>query len=249
MRYLRPASKLAKSWSRQHTDDSNFFYDLTEGNLQDLGQLLATVLKLSVQDIEDFMNELFQNVYLHDHISKSFSTNRTMRDAKVAYGRRVGWYALIRAMKPRLVVETGVAQGVGAIIITSALKQNANEGFPGQYLGTDIDINAGELFVAQFREFGEILYGDSIESLKKITLPIDIFINDSDHSAKYEAEEYECVKNMLSKNAIIIGDNSHVTQELSKFSKRNNRSYIFFKELPVNHWYPGGGIGFSLPKL
>ena len=50
----------------------------------------------------------------------------------------------------------------------------------------------------------------------------------------------------LSKNAVILGDNSHVTDKLSIFSKERNRRFYFFKEEPLNHWYPGAGIGISL---
>jgi hypothetical protein len=43
-----------------------------------------------------------------------------------------------------------------------------------------------------------ILYGDSIESLAKLDESIDLFINDSDHSAEYEAREYITVGPRLS---------------------------------------------------
>ena len=35
------------------------------------------------------------------------------------------------------------------------------------------------------------------------------------------------------------------TIKLSVFSKENGRKFIFFKEQPLNHWYPGAGIGIS----
>jgi hypothetical protein len=72
-----------------------------------------------------------------------------------------------------------------------------------------------------------------------------LFINDSDHSAKYEYEEYEIIKNKLSANAFLLGDNSHVTDSLRNFSNKNGRKFLFFREVPQDHWYPGAGIGFS----
>ena len=101
------------------------------------------------------------------------------------------------------------------------------------------------MFREPYSNFGEILYGDSIESLGKFQERIDLFINDSDHSAKYEYEEYEIIKNKLSSNAFLLGDNSHVTDSLRKFSNRNGRHFLFFREVPKDHWYPGAGIGFS----
>ena len=74
---------------------------------------------------------------------------------------------------------------------------------------------------------------------------IDLFINDSDHSANYEFLEYQAISNKLSDSAVILGDNSHVTNSLMQFSKETKREFLFFQEKPLEHWYPGAGIGIS----
>ena len=43
----------------------------------------------------------------------------------------IGWYSLIRATRPKIVIETGVDRGLGTAVIAAALKRNAEEGFPG----------------------------------------------------------------------------------------------------------------------
>jgi predicted O-methyltransferase YrrM len=152
-------------------------------------------------------------------------------------------------MKPKVVVETGVDKGLGSVVLCAALLRNRNDGEPGRYYGTDLNPAAGYLLSGKYAETGEILYGDSIESLRALGDPIDLFINDSDHSAEYEAAEYETIKDNLSPSAVILGDNSHVTDKLFQFSRHNGRQFIFWEEEPINHWYPGGGIGFSFPNL
>jgi hypothetical protein len=77
---------------------------------------------------------------------------------------------------------------------------------------------------------------------------IGVFVNDSDHSASYELEEYKTVLPLLHPDSVILGDNAHATSSLYEFSKANNRDFLFWKEEPVNHWYPGGGIGFSFRR-
>jgi len=47
---------------------------------------------------------------------------------------------------------------------------------------------------------------------------------------------------------LILGDNSHVTNKLLKFSIENDRNFVLFREEPKDHWYPGAGIGISFPK-
>jgi hypothetical protein len=132
--------------------------------------------------------------------------------------------------------------------LTAALKRNKEEGFEGRYYGTDINPNAGYLLSGDYANYGRILYGDSIESLKKFDGIIDLFINDSDHSSAYEAEEYRTVADKLSEHAIILGDNSHSTDKLLEFSLATKRRFVFFQEKPLEHWYPGAGIGISFRR-
>jgi hypothetical protein len=132
--------------------------------------------------------------------------------------------------------------------LSAAIKKNKEEGFEGRYFGTELSKTNGYLFSKPYSEYGKIIRGDSVESLKKFTSKIDLFINDSDHSHEYEALEYNTIKNKLSKRAYIIGDNSHESRALYDFSNKNNRNFLFFKEEPLNHFYPGAGIGVSYIK-
>jgi predicted O-methyltransferase YrrM len=160
------------------------------------------------------------------------------------FGRRLGWYAFARVLKPKVVVETGVDKGLGSIVLCAALLQNEREGFPGEYFGTDINPRAG-LFLAQpYSRVGRILYGDSLQSLAAIPR-IDLFINDSDHSAEYEQREYEAIASKLQPRGLILGDNAHATDVLARFSEASGRKFVFFREQPHRHWYPGAGIGIS----
>lgn len=161
----------------------------------------------------------------------------------MSYGRRLGWYALVRALKPRTVVETGVDKGLGSCVLAAGLLRNRAEGHPGRYLGTDINPQAGWMFQGAYREVGEILYGDSIESLQRLEGPIDLFINDSDHSSEYEEREYACIALKLSPTAVVLGDNALVTDKLYQFAVATGRRFLFFSEKPADHWYPGAGIG------
>ena len=75
-------------------------------------------------------------------------------------------------------METSVDKGLGACVLTAALIRNSKEGYPGRYYGTEINPEAGYLLQEEYAEFGEILWGDSIESLKKFDKKIDMFIHD-----------------------------------------------------------------------
>jgi hypothetical protein len=244
MNYYSDNLDLIKRWQKLDTEDSNFYYQLNPLNQVYLAHTISTVTGETPAQVKYYFDELLNDHSLRAHLENSKKV-LGRKDTSIDYGRRLGWYALIRVSKPQLVVETGVEHGVGACVITAALMKNSKEGFPGRYLGTDIRTSAGEVFTAPYSSFGNILYGDSIDSLKKIDEKIDIFINDSDHSSEYEFQEYLTVKDRLSENSIILGDNSHVTDCLVRFSIQEGRNFLFFSEKPRNHWYPGAGIGIS----
>lgn len=209
------------------------------------------MLDVEVSSIVSYIDEVEGDKELKQHILDATKGNdfSFMADQEVRFGRRIGWYAIVRAKKPKVVIETGVDKGLGACVLAAALKRNKAEGHAGEYYGTDIDLNAGYLLSGDYSENGRILYGDSIESLSKFDHKIDLFINDSDHSAEYEAEEYKVIAKKLSEDAIILGDNSHVTDKLLNFSLETNRNFVFFQEKPLAHWYPGAGIGISFKRF
>jgi predicted O-methyltransferase YrrM len=233
--------------SREFT---NFTYDLTPRNKAYLACHIAHCLNRPSPEIMAYIDELSNDEALRGAIiNKANDFGRAVGiDPTAQFGRRLGWYALARAMKPRVIIETGVEKGLGSTVLCAALLRNRDEGHPGRYFGTDLDPGAGRLFTDPYREVGEILYGDSIESLQKLDETIDLFINDSDHSAEYEGREYRTIRSKLSKHAIIIGDNAHVTDELYQFSVETGRHFLFFREEPADHWYLGAGIGLSLPQ-
>jgi hypothetical protein len=248
-RYCVPKIKQIFRWlvrSREHTNHS---YHLTDLNLKYLADALSVATGAPVQTIEAYLHEPLQDSALAEFVCRTTRLRDSQTvDAECRLGRRLGWYALVRHLRPRLVVETGVDKGLGSVLLCSALMRNAEMGHEGEYLGTDINPSAGLLLRPPYSKFGSISYGDSIDSLKKIQKPIDIFINDSDHSADYEYREYLTVAEKLSPSAFVLGDNSHLTDSLLRFSRETGREFIFFKEEPLDHWYPGGGIGISFKR-
>lgn len=241
--------KLAREWSRKRTEFSNYYYQLTPRNREDLAFLISVMAGIRVEQVEDLFNEVENNQNLKETLMNFKNSRKDLCDSTMELGRRIGWYALIRIARPRLVVETGVHHGLGSLVICAALLKNREEGFMGRYLGVDIDPNCGSLFQSPFTEVGSIVTGDSLELLPAVESEIDFFINDSDHSAHHEMSEYLCIKDKLNDGSIILGDNCHQSDSLRFYSRSNNRNFIFFKEEPYNHFYTGAGIGISFLKI
>jgi predicted O-methyltransferase YrrM len=222
---------------------------VTDTNVSYLAHTISVVTGIEPSTAKAYLHEIQTDDSLKQHVlaRTAASTMRHSSDPTCHFGRRIGWYAFARILKPRLIVETGVERGHGALVLCSALLRNKAEGYDGWYMGTDKDPHAGFLFTKPYSDCGEILYGDSIESLKQLS-DIDLLINDSDHSPEYEYREYLTVGDNLTPRAVILGDNAHFSDSLQRFSAERNRHFLFFHESPRDHWYPGAGIGISFPK-
>ena len=237
-------------WLVNSREFTNFTYDLEPLNILQLTGFIEVISQKKIEVIEGYIRELQEDLALKDHIARlaAIVDKEAGADRETRYGRRLGWYAIVRALKPRLVIETGVDKGLGSCVLSAALKKNAEEGNKGRLYALDINPRAGYFLQGEYAKFGEMVYGDSIESLSKMKDPIDIFINDSDHSQEYEAREYETIESRLSPNAVVLGDNSHCSPKLYEFARRTGRHFLFFQEVPKDHWYPGGGIGVAYRK-
>jgi predicted O-methyltransferase YrrM len=234
-------------WLVRSRETSNFTYDLDELNLLHLASFVSAVTGVPVKEALSYIEELKDDQRLRKHLEEAStrSGQRHVSDTVIRYGRRIGWYAIARAKKPEVIVETGVDKGLGSCVLAAAVLRNRAEGFKCTYYGTDINPEAGFLFCGPYAEAGMILYGDSIESLKKLDARVDFFLNDSDHSAEYEAQEYKTIEAKLSPGAILLGDNAHINDKLFRHAQESNRKFLFFREKPKDHWYPGAGIGVA----
>ena len=171
------------------------------------------------------------------------SPDRHNSDVEPRYGRRLGWYALVRATKPRVLVETGVDRGLGTAVLAAAVLRNAKEGFPGIVYATDIVPTCGHLLAEPYKSQCRILLGDSVETLKQFKEPVDLFLHDSDHRPEYEWAEFVAIEPRLHAASLVLSDNSQQTSKMREFAARIGRSFLYFQDQPKNHWWPGDGIG------
>jgi hypothetical protein len=244
-RYLGGRALLLTRWLIGSREYTNFTYYLDDLNERYMANFLSIVTAKSEATILGYIAEIKGDAQLRNHLFNATrdSPYRLVTDKQPKYGRRIGWYALARAIKPEVVVETGVDKGLGSCVLAAALRRNSLEGWPGYLYGTDINPRSGYLLGEPYSQYGKVIYGDSIESLIKLNCSIDLFINDSNHTSDYEMKEYAAVMGKLSRDAILVGDNAHCSDSLLTFANETNRKFLFYGEKPKNHWYEGAGMG------
>jgi predicted O-methyltransferase YrrM len=236
---------LAARWVVTSKEYYNWTYDLAELNQRYLASYIAVVTGHDQSVIEGYIRELENDQALRSLLIERTlqSPDRHSSDVEPRYGKRLGWYALVRATKPRVIVETGVDRGLGTAVIAAALMQNEKEGFPGMVYATDIAADCGHLLAEPYKKYCQIFIGDSIESLKKFDKPTDIFLHDSCHEPDYEWAEFMAIEPRLHPASLVLSDNSLLTSKLLEFGQRLGKSFLYFQDQPKDHWWPGDGIG------
>jgi predicted O-methyltransferase YrrM len=201
------------------------------------------VASIPIEQASSYIDELRTDKAIVAHYQSARARSRIKADPLPLWGRRLGWYALTRALKPRLIVETGVHFGLGALAFTSALMRNSAEGHPGRYIGLEILPQFGWLLAGPYAEFGEVRHGKSLDLLVGIDGGVDLFVHDSDHSIDHEMSELRLIEPRLSSTGVLLSDNSHTSPALYNFALETGRRFLHFQEISVLHFYAGAGFG------
>jgi predicted O-methyltransferase YrrM len=226
--------------SREHT---NLTYELTSLNTEQMAWFVTNITGISIVEARAYIAEIHDDAELRRHVAEATqrSSRRGLADAQARYGRRMAWYAIVRASRPERVVETGTDKGLGACVIAAALLKNGS----GRLVTIDINPHSGYLIAKPYADVVDRVVGDSVHALMELTEDVDIFLHDSDHSVVYEKAEIEAVSTRLRTGGLMMSDNSHVTSVLSDWAESRGWAFYFFGERPEAHWYPGDGLGVS----
>lgn len=239
-RHVLRQALIALRWlalSREHT---NFTYDLQPQSLEHLCWFVSHLTGRPVDEIRGFVRELGEDAALAEHVRATTraANRRWLADDTVRYGRRLGWYALVRAAKPALVVETGTDKGLGTCVIAAALLRNGS----GRVVTIDLNPSSGYLIGPPYSDVVERQFGDSLTLLPNLSR-VDVFIHDSLHTREHELAELSALD--LSPDAWVLSDNAHATDALATWAEFTGRRFQFYDERPANHWHPGAGIGVA----
>jgi predicted O-methyltransferase YrrM len=154
----------------------------------------------------------------------------------------------VRHLKPGLVVETGIHDGLGSTVLLRALEKNAADGAEGSLISFDIDPAAGWLIPDELRHRHDLRVGNSLQLLGKAIGPrsVDFFLHDSDHRYEHETAEFETVLPFVRPGTVLVSDNAHGSRAFADFCGRHDLSYRYFAEIPTGHFYSGAGIGLAV---
>jgi hypothetical protein len=214
----------------------NFTYELE--NEDELARWLAATFSVDLATVHGLLIEARSNQAIYGRLREA-TGRRWSTKTEPPLGRRLGWYVIVRLLKPRTIVETGIRDGLGSLVLLAALERNER----GRLISTDIDSTAGWIVGAHPRWDRRIL-NDPAELAGLISDDVDLFLHDSLHTVEHETFELELAARQTT--ATLVSDNAHCSDVLREVAIRHNREFSYWQERPRAHFYGGGGIGVVL---
>jgi hypothetical protein len=221
----------------------NFTYALR--NEAELPDFVAEVLGSDRGQAAAHMYELKTDVVLRSEIEAS-TRGRISSKRRPDYGHRLAWYAFVRELKPSLVVETGIQDGLSSIVLLRALERNGEEGSPGRLKSFDIMPGSGWLVSDRYRASWELTIGSTYDTLEGALEgeEVGVMIHDSENT--YESELFEFgVALRHAADQLLLMTNRAPVGGLRDFAAENGLRYVEFAEEPL-HFYPGTPQGAAL---
>ncbi len=222
----------------------NYTYELE--NRDALGPFLAGALDRPLSEVSRALAEADTDPELTDELARRirwrFDTKR-----RLPLGRRVLWYAMVRLLRPALVVETGVQAGLGTLILLRALERNQLEGASGRLISFDPLMQAGWLVPERLRPAWEFVNEPTETGLEPALqgTQVDLLLSDSGGSYPRELGEYEAALRHGSDRLVLVAGSGDQTRALPEISSAHGLSYVYFREEPRAHFFAGSGVGIA----
>jgi predicted O-methyltransferase YrrM len=223
-------------------EPDNFTYELA--NEHDLAAWVRRVSGREAAEVERVLAEARGDRVLRTRLRDAAKRRWWWSKPEPPFGKRLAWYALARLNRPALIVETGVHDGLGSLLLLRALERNAHEGADGRLVSFDVNPAAGWLAGADPR--WELRIESSRDGLPAVlagSTPVGIFIHDSLHTYENECWELRTAAPHLAQDGVLVSDNVHVTRALAETSAEFGLEYHEFVERSAGHFYPGGAMG------
>jgi predicted O-methyltransferase YrrM len=128
-------------------------------------------------------------------------------------------YTLVRAVNPKVVLETGVADGRSTAIILAAMEANGS----GRLHSVEISSEVGTLVEDRSRWELHVLDPATadFERLVEELGDLDVFLHDGDHSYAAQTREYEAVWPRLRESGFLVSDDVEFSWAFLRFCTRH----------------------------
>jgi predicted O-methyltransferase YrrM len=188
--------------------------------------LLARHADVPYADLVRYRRELLDDREFQGHLE------RCLEDVHYVFAGLAELYAVVRAVKPGVIIETGVASRMSSAHILRALAANGSGtlhsiDLPNVQQGSVLPEGrtSGWIVPDSLRGRWKLYIGDTRELLPNLleTLGhVDLFLHDSDHSYESMSFEFEQVFPRLERGGLLMSDDSHLHTAWDDFCARHD---------------------------
>ena len=223
----------------------SYSYDLA--NTDELVDFAAELLGAGRRELRGYVAETESDPELNERLR---SRTRWRVDSKwrLPLGNRLLWYLVARATKPRLIVETGIFDGLGSLMLLRALERNAQDGVEGRLVSIDIDPAAGWLVPDHLTERWEPICGDIFQDLEPVLAgrPVDLLIHDSVHTEEFQRFEFDLALRNAASPLHVIDSSGLMLGVLREVTASRGGRHAYFLERPARHFYKPSGTSVAI---
>ncbi len=222
-------------------------YTYRVANVAGVLETICDATGTDVEQLRQYIVEADTDPELRQHLTRRLRWRFDVKH-RPELANRLGWYLLIRALRPRLVVETGVYNGFGSLTLLCALERNAAEGSPGELISFDASDVAGS-FVDRHRYPGwRHVVGMTTDVLEDTLAgsKIGALFQDSDHSIAVQELEFGAALANPEATLLLVDASGGQTPVLEQLSQQRGGDYRRVRLGATDHWYQRGELTFAL---
>jgi Methyltransferase domain len=215
-------------------------------NEQEIITVLAEALGFPRAELAEYAVEAHQDPELGEllerHVGRRLDAKR-----RQPLGHRLIWYLIARALKPELIVETGIYHGLGSLVLLRALEHNRRQGSPGELISFDINPKAGALVRTQAQGDWRRLIGSTRELLAPALdgRRVGMFIQDTPHTFENQRFEFGAALAHAAPTVALLDGGGARSQALEQFCGELGGTHHRVPVRSRDHIYPGAEIRFA----
>lgn len=212
-----------------------------------IAERCADLLDLPVARVHELMDEARTDAELTTELRRR---TRWAFDLKTQppIGKRVVWWVIVRATRPSLVVETGIYDGLGSLVLLRALERNHDEGGPdGRLLSVDADTRAGRLVPGRLRSRWEVVHGytDAVLEPALRGREIDLLVHDTPHVPEVQGPEFDIALRHGAAVLRVLDEGGGQTPVLRELAEARGGQIVHLEVQSLDHPYSPPGLDIA----
>ena len=199
----------------------NLSYSISSS--QDYIGFVAELFDLNEEEVKNYLPNSDSRRILSQVLLKSMSAGLMRRP--LSFKESLSLYLIIRILKPKIIVETGVGTGRSTAFILQALEDN-NRGY---LYSIDLNPGSGSAIPDHLKYRWFFILGESrdvLPYLLSLLKRIDIFLHDSSHTYENMTFEFENAWRFLVKGGVLLADNVDWNTAFKDFCIKYNLSPV-----------------------